>query len=263
MFILEAIVLGLIQGLTEFIPISSSGHLVIAQTFMSGASEHLFLEFVNIGTMLALFVFFRKRIAKILVDIFKNRNFKLARNILLTSIPAGIVGFLLADFIGATPQFFGSAWVVAVTLALIGIVMVVVEKLPHASDVKDGEHLSPLRALGIGFAQMVALIPGVSRSGSTILAGRFLGLKPAEAAEYSFLASLPIMVGVTIKVLVTDSDFLINNLGVLAISNAFAFISGLLAVGFLMRYLAKHSLAVFGWYRIALAGVLVVVLLVQ
>lgn len=263
MFILEAIVLGLIQGLTEFIPISSSGHLVIAQTFMSGASEHLFLEFVNIGTMLALFVFFRKRIAKILVDIFKNKNFKLARNILLTSIPAGIVGFVLADFIGATPQFFGNAWVVAVTLTLIGIVMVVVEKLPHASDVKDGEHLSPLRALGIGFAQMVALIPGVSRSGSTILAGRFLGLKPAEAAEYSFLASLPIMVGVTIKVLVTDSDFLMNNLGVLAISNAFAFISGLLAVGFLMRYLAKHSLAVFGWYRIALAGVLVVVLLVQ
>lgn len=263
MFILEAIVLGLIQGLTEFIPISSSGHLVIAQTFMSGASEHLFLEFVNIGTMLALFVFFRKRIATILSDIFVKKNFKLARNILLTSIPAGIVGFLLADFIGATPQFFGSAWVVAVTLTLIGIVMIVVEKLPHASDVKSGEHLSPLRALGIGFAQMIALIPGVSRSGSTILAGRFLGLKPAEAAEYSFLASLPIMMGVTVKVLVTDADFLVNNLGVLAISNAFAFVSGLIAVGFLMRYLAKHSLAVFGWYRIALAAVLVVVLLVQ
>jgi len=260
---LEAIILGLIQGLTEFIPISSSGHLVIAQTFLSGASNHLLLEFINIGTMLALFVFFRKRIIGILKDIFVRKKYKLARNIIITSIPAGVVGFLLADFIEATPVFFGSAVVVAITLFVVGVVMVVVEKLPHASPVKDGESLSPLRALGVGFAQMMALIPGVSRSGSTILAGRFLGLKPAEAAEYSFLASLPIMMGVTIKIFLTDSAYLFDNLPVLVVSNLFAFISGLLAVGFLMRYLAKHSLAVFGWYRIGLAIVLSIILLVQ
>jgi undecaprenyl-diphosphatase len=259
---LEAIILGLIQGLTEFIPISSSGHLVIAQTFLSGASEHLFLEFINIGTMLALFVFFRRRILTIIGDVFVRRNYRLARNILITSIPAGVVGFLLADFIG-TAAFFGSAAVVAVTLAAVGIVMIIVEKLPHASAVKNGEKLSGFRALVVGGAQMLALIPGVSRSGATILAGRFMGLKPADAAEYSFLASLPIMMGVTVKVLVGDSQYLIDNLGVLLISNSFAFISGLLAVGFLMRYLANHSLAVFGWYRIGLAGVLTVVLLVQ
>ena len=96
---LEAVILGLIQGLTEFIPISSSGHLVIAQTFMTGASDHLFLEFINIGTMLALLVFFRKKVWKILVDVFKNKNYQLARNIILTAIPAGLVGFLLAGFI--------------------------------------------------------------------------------------------------------------------------------------------------------------------
>lgn len=259
---LTAIILGLIQGLTEFIPISSSGHLVIAQTFLSGASDHLLLEFINIGTMLALFVYFRKRIKAILIDIFKNKNFRLARNVIITSVPAGIVGFLLSDFIGSS-AFFGSAWVVATTLALIGIIMIVLEKLPHASPVKDGEALSPGRALVVGVAQMMALIPGMSRSGSTIIAGRFMGLKPAEAAEYSFLASLPIMVGVTLKVLITDTDYLVANAGVLAVSNLFAFVSGLLAVGFLMRYLAKHSLAVFGWYRVILATVLVVVLLVQ
>jgi len=260
---LQAIILGLIQGLTEFIPISSSGHLVIAQTFFSGASDHLLLEFINIGTLLALLVFFRKRIIGIIKDIFVNRQYKLARNIIITSVPAGVVGFLLADFIEATPSFFGSAVVVAVTLAVVGIVMIVLEKLPHASPVEDGEKLSGWRAFAIGAAQMMALIPGVSRSGSTIIAGRLSGLTPAAAAEYSFLASLPIMIGVTIKIFVTDSDYLLANLGVLAVSNLFAFISGLLAVGFLLRYLAKHSLAVFGWYRVGLAAVLTVILLVQ
>jgi len=260
---LQAIILGLIQGLTEFIPISSSGHLVIAQTFLSGASDHLLLEFINIGTLLALLVFFRKRIIGIIKDIFVHRQYKLARNIIITSVPAGVVGFLLADFIEATPSFFGSAVVVAVTLAVVGIVMIVLEKLPHASPVEDGEKLSGWRAFAIGAAQMMALIPGVSRSGSTIIAGRLSGLTPAAAAEYSFLASLPIMIGVTIKILVTDSDYLLANLGVLAVSNLFAFISGLLAVGFLLRYLAKHSLAVFGWYRVGLAAVLTVILLVQ
>ena len=258
-----AIILGLIQGLTEFIPISSSGHLVIAQTFLSGASDHLFLEFINLGTFLALLVFFRKRIWGIITDIFVHRKFKLARNILITSVPAGIVGFLLSDFINATPQFFGSAVVVMITLLLVGIVMVVLEKIPHATEVKDGEKLSSWRALAIGGAQMLALIPGVSRSGSTIIAGRLSGLKPADAAEYSFLASLPIMLGVTLKVLVSDKEYLIANAGTLLLSNAAAFIAGIFAVGFLMRYLSKHSLAIFGWYRIGLALVLAVVLLVQ
>jgi undecaprenyl-diphosphatase len=259
---LEALILGLIQGLTEFIPISSSGHLVIAQTFLSGASDHLFLEFINIGTLLALLVFFRRKIWQILIDIFVHRKFRLARNILLTSIPAGLVGFFLAGFI-QTNAFFGSAVVVAVTLAVVGIIMVVLEKLPHAGEVKDGEHLSSWRALAIGGAQMVALIPGVSRSGATIIAGRLSGLKPAEAAEYSFLASLPIMMGVTLKVFMSDHDYLSAHLATLVISNLAAFIAGLVAVGFLMKYLSKHSLAVFGWYRIGLAIVLATILLVQ
>ncbi len=259
---LESVILGLIQGLTEFIPISSSGHLVIAQTFLSGASDHLFLEFINIGTMLALLVFFRRRIWNIIQDIFVHRKFKLARNILITSIPAGIVGFLLAGFI-ESHSFFSSAVTVTFTLAIVGVIMVIVEKLPHASKVEDGERLTPVRALVIGGAQMLALIPGVSRSGSTILAGRFMGLKPAEAAEYSFLASLPIMLGVTAKTLMSDHDYLSAHLGTLIVSNLVAFIAGMIAVGFLMKYLEKHSLAVFGWYRIGLAAVLAVILLVQ
>jgi undecaprenyl-diphosphatase len=259
---LEALILGIIQGLTEFIPISSSGHLVVAQTFLSGASDHLFLEFINIGTMLALFVFFRKRIWGILRDILVNKKYRLAINILITILPAGLLGFFLADFISTTP-FFSSAVVVVYTLAIVGVIMVIVEKLPKLSPIKDGETLTKPRALVIGLAQAVALIPGVSRSGSTILAGRFMGLKPAEAAEYSFLASLPIMMGVTLKVLVGDSDYLIANAPTLLLSNLAAFVAGLFAVGFLMQYLSKHSLAIFGWYRIVLAVVLAVVLSLQ
>lgn len=260
---ITAIILGLIQGLTEFIPVSSSGHLVIAQIFLSGASDHLFLEFINLGTFLALLVFFRKRIGTIIADVFVRRNYTLARNIIITSVPAGIIGFLLAGYIDATPQFFGSAVVVAVTLFVVGVVMVVLEKIPHASAVKDGAKLSVWRALAIGLAQMFALIPGVSRSGATIIAGRLSGLKPAEAAEYSFLASLPIMLGVTAKTFLGDQQYLVDNLGTLLVSNSIAFIAGLFAVGFLMRYLSRHSLAIFGWYRIGLAVVLGAILLLQ
>lgn len=259
---IEAVVLGLIQGLTEFIPISSSGHLVIAQTFLSGASDHLFLEFINIGTMLALFVFFRKRIWEIILDVFVRKNYRLARNIIITAVPAGLVGFMLSDFIGSS-IFFASAVVVVFTLAIVGVVMILVEKLPKLSPVQDGERLGWGRALVIGAAQTIALIPGVSRSGSTILAGRFMGLSPAAAAEYSFLASLPIMMGVTAKVLFGDFDYLTAHAGTLFVSNLAAFVSGLFAVGFLMRYLSKHSLAVFGWYRIVLALVVATILLVQ
>lgn len=259
---IESIVLGLIQGLTEFIPISSSGHLVIAQNFFSGASEHLFLEWINIGTMLALFVYFWRRILSILNDVFIHRRYRLLRNILLTSLPAGVVGYLAAGAIGSS-AFFGSIVVVAIMSAIVGVIMITLEKLPKASAIQSGEQLSKTRALAIGFAQMIALIPGTSRSGATIIAGRLSGLSAKEAAEYSFLASLPIMAGVTLKVLLQDSDYLIMHLDTLIIGNIAAFISGLLAVGFLMRYLANHSLAVFGWYRIALSLVLIGIILLQ
>ncbi len=264
MNLIETILLGLTQGLTEFIPISSSGHLVIIQQIFSGASDHLFLEFINIGTLLALIVFFWKRIITIGQDVIVNKNFTLARNILLTALPAGVVGFFMSDFIGSSP-FFGSIVVVMITLATVGIVMIVLEKLPKASLINGGEKLSSWRAFAIGLAQMIALIPGVSRSGSTIIAGRLAGLSPAHAAEYSFLASLPIMVAVTLKNFVKTSDrtYFFDHMPTLLLSNAIAFIAGILAISFLMRYLSKHGLALFGWYRLGLAAVLAVYLLIQ
>ncbi len=254
--------MGLVQGLTEFIPISSSGHLVIAQALFGRESDHLFLEAINIGTFLALLVYFAPRIGQIVQDIIRKKKYTLMRNIIITSVPAGIVGYILSDFISESP-FFGNLWVVVTTLFVLGVVMVVLEYLPKLPAKSDGIELSSLNALTIGFAQMMALIPGVSRSGSTIIAGRFMGLSARAAAEYSFLASLPIMAGVTLKVFIDNGDYLSQNAGILLLGNAVAFISGLLAVGFLMKYLATRSLALFGWYRIGLSIVIAGVLLIQ
>ena len=262
MNLLEVIVLGLIQGLTEFIPISSSGHLVVAQSLFGRESDHLFLEAINIGTFLALVVYFFPKIVGIIDDVVRGKNYKLARNILITSVPAGLVGFFAADAINGAP-FFGSVVVVMVTLAVIGAVMVVLERLPKLSETSDGAELSKTRAFTVGLAQMIALIPGVSRSGSTIITGRLMGLTAEKAAEYSFLASLPIMAGVTLKVFLQDSDYIYANASYLIVGNMVAFVSGIIAVGFLMRYLSRHSLAVFGWYRIGLAAVIGLSLLIQ
>lgn len=264
MSIIQDVVLGLTQGLTEFIPISSSGHLVLLQSLFTGSSEHLFIEFINIGTVLALVVYFRSRIVGILRDVFVNGNSTLARNLIITSMPAGIVGFTLSSIIEQA-SFFGSTVVVAISLAVVGILMVVLERLPKASERRSGEALGPWRALAIGAAQMFALIPGVSRSGSTIIAGRLMGLNAKAAAEYSFLASLPIMLGVTAKLFLQTDDraYFMEHWEALVLSNAVAFVSGMIAIGFLMNYLSRHSLALFGWYRIALAAVVSIVLLLQ
>jgi len=264
MGILESITLGLLQGLTEFIPVSSSGHLVVAQNFFSGASDHLFLEWIDLGTFLALVVYFRYKLVAIARDVFIKKNYVLARNILITAIPAGIIGLLLSGFIESSP-FFGSIITVAVGLGVVGIIMVLVEKLPHKSPVKSLEKLGWSRSLVIGLVQVFALIPGVSRSGSTIVAGRLMGLNAAAAAEYSFLVSLPIMFGLILKLVVSSEGrhYFIDHAPTLILSNVVAFAAGLFAVSFLISYLSKHGLAVFGWYRITLAAVLAVVILVQ
>jgi undecaprenyl-diphosphatase len=263
MNIVESIVLGIIQGLTEFIPVSSSGHEVLLEHFF-GVKDHLFLEFINIGTVVALVIYFWPKIMDLLEEVIFRHNWHLARNILISAIPAGFFGLLLANVIEEN-SFFSNAWVVSVMMLLVGGVMIALEKLPRLSDVKDGEHLSKGRALTIGLAQAVALIPGTSRSGSTIIAGRLVGLAPAAAAEYSFLLSIPVMLGVIAKLFLKSSDraYFAANVPSILISNFFAFVSGLIAVGFLMRYLAKHNLSVFGWYRVTLAVVVMGLLLLQ
>lgn len=255
MNIFEAILLGFIQGITEFIPVSSSGHLEIAQhifNIQSSDSFHLFLEFINLGTLLALLIYFRKRIWRIIKDVFQNRNYKLAINIVITTIPAGLAGLLLSDLI-ENNNFFSSLITVASAMGIVGIIMILIDHLPHLSQLKDENHLTPGRALIIGLSQIFALIPGTSRSGTTIIAGRLVGLDSESSAEYSFLASIPIMCGVCLKMFLSSTGraYFTANLGILALSNLVAFAVGFLALHYLLRYLKKpHTLQTFGRYRI-------------
>jgi undecaprenyl-diphosphatase len=259
MNILESTVLGLVQGITEFIPVSSSGHLEITQRILGagGRAEdfHFFLELINFGTLFALLFYYRQTIWEILQRVFVKKDYKLALNILITSIPAGIIGLVLSKVIEKMP-FFSSLTTIGFAMGFVGLIMIFVNKLPHLSKLKDENELTPGRALAIGLAQTFALIPGVSRSGSTIITGRVMGLDSKSAAKYSFLASLPIMIAVCGKSLLSSSSraYITSNLGMLLLSNLVAFISGLIALQIVMKYFKKEkSIPSFGVYRVILS----------
>lgn len=259
MNILESTVLGLVQGITEFIPVSSSGHLEITQRILGagGRAEdfHFFLELINFGTLFALLFYYRQTIWEILQRVFVKKDYKLALNILITSIPAGIIGLVLSKVIEKLP-FFSSLTTIGFAMGFVGLIMIFVNKLPHLSKLKDENELTPGRALAIGLAQTFALIPGVSRSGSTIITGRVMGLDSKSAAKYSFLASLPIMIAVCGKSLLSSSSraYITSNLGMLLLSNLVAFISGLIALQIVMKYFKKeNSIPSFGVYRVILS----------
>lgn len=265
MNILEAILLGGIQGITEFIPVSSSGHLELFGRIFSerGPNFHLFIELVNFGTLMALLWFFREKLLSIWGDVVRKKNWKLAKNLLITSIPAGVIGFLLSKLIRNNP-FFSLVGVIGLGLGIVGVLMIFIEKIPKARIIKNYQQLSWKEALIIGLAQVAALIPGTSRSGVTIIAGRIIGLNNKSAAEYSFLASIPLMVGVCLKSLVSDWSYIITDKKALILSNLTAFVIGMLALKFLFKYLKRpDSLKYFGYYRLVLATIILVVVLVK
>jgi undecaprenyl-diphosphatase len=262
MSIIDAIILGLIQGLTEFIPISSSGHLAIATrlTPLEGGFE--FDVLINIGTLCALILFFRAKLWDIAKRLKQGDDSRLARNIIISTIPAVILGGVFGDFFAS--DALRSEYVVIATLFIVGVLMIIPWKIPTTPDKHESLYRLPKpEAVYIGLAQALALIPGTSRSGITILAGRLCKLPFNRAAEYSFLLAIPIMTGAIGKTLLESEgrEFLSNNLTPLIIGNIVAFISGFLAIRFLMKFLANTGLWVFGYYRIALAVVLLIIVL--
>ncbi len=260
MSIIEALVLGAIQGLTEFIPVSSSGHLVLAEHFMGLEPSLAFDGLVNLGTFLALLIYFRKRLWSIAVRIVKDHDSRLARNILISAVPIGLVGFLCGDLFAQA--FIQNAVVVTIMLAAFGIIMILLEYLPKLSPVKTLDQLHPKRALVIGVAQILSLVPGTSRSASTMIAGRLVGLSLSQAAEYSFLLSIPVLAGVIAKVTFSHEgrEFITQHFDAWIASNIAAFIFGLIAVRFMLKYLAHGNFKVFGYYRVGLAVILAAVL---
>jgi len=265
--IIRALVLGAVQGLTEFFPVSSSGHLILVPVLLHWPDQGLaFDAFLNFGTVTALLWFFRKDLWNLFQRLVskdvpvRNKAWIFAAKIIVASIPAAVLGFLLKDFIA---QYARQAWLVAADTAVWALVLLWADhsSRKRADALADFEKVSWKQALIVGFAQPIALAPGTSRSGITITAGLFSGMSREAAARFSFFMSIPINTAAGLLGLVSVWK---HGTGTESIPGLFigflaALVFGLFAIRFLLTYVAKHRYDWFVAYRLALA---VVVLLV-
>lgn len=254
MSLLQAIILGLVQGLTEFIPVSSSGHLLLIHHLLGIESGGLSFDVaLHIGTLAALLLFFHKDILKLLREGKRGGpQRRLAILLAIATVPAVLAGLWLED---AAQTSFRSPVLVCVSLGLMALVMLLAESVAIHRPVRSIEKISFKQGLLVGCAQAVAVIPGVSRSGSTITAGLFVGLDRVAATRFSFLMSIPITFGAIGAVLLEDQTLsqIKAEPDLFAIGILTAFASGALAIRFLLRFVAKHTLRPFAYYRLAVA----------
>jgi undecaprenyl-diphosphatase len=289
--IIKSIILGIVEGVTEWLPISSTGHMILVDEFIhlgtTNAFKDMFLVVIQLGAILAVVLLFWNKLwpfhlkGKQIVPYFKSENgkklggfsnfcnnyiyvdrFILWFKILLASVPAAILGLLFDDQIDAMLTGSGRAYVVAATLIIYGILFIIIENKKIKGSIEDLGMLSYRTALFIGLIQCLALIPGTSRSGSTILGAILLGLSRTAASEFSFFLSVPAMAGGSlIKVLQYFADgnsFSVEEIIILAVGMLSAFVVSILAIKFLLSYIRKHDFKAFGYYRIVL-GVIVIV----
>jgi undecaprenyl-diphosphatase len=257
-------VLSIVQGLTELLPVSSSGHLILVSRLWEAELSSLILSILHIGTTLAIILFLRKTLFKNLISR-KKLNFYL--KILIASIPAGLVGIFLGDLI---EKKLRATWIIATSLILWGIVMIITERLKvneqtsRTSSKKIGNeeliNVNWKQALAMGFAQVLALVPGTSRSGITTLAGIFSGLNKYVALEYSFILGLPVLAGASVLEIGKEISS-IENLDSQTLSTAaitilpaifLSFSIGYIALLMLKKYQKENWLTFFGIYRILL-----------
>lgn len=265
MNVLLAVLFGLVQGLTEFIPVSSSGHLLLMhRVFGTGGNELAFDVALHLGTLTALIAYFYRDIGQLLEGLVKKTSHtRLAWLLALATIPAVIAGVLLES---AAESTFRSAGLVATTMLIAGLLMFLAEYVSKRYKKRQKlDQTTKSEALVVGIAQAAALVPGVSRSGATITTGLFVGMERVAATRFSFLLGIPITAGAIAKVLLDAGTMstISNELGIFVTGVVSAAIGGVIAIRFMLRFLAKHSLAVFAWYRIILAGVVFTALLLH
>jgi undecaprenyl-diphosphatase len=278
MSIIEAIILGLLQGLSEFIPISSTAHLTIAGKLMglisSQQPEHwtAFIAVIQLGTLLAVLAYFSKDIKKIIISFLRENigserktykeqsfNSRMGWMIIIGSIPIVTIGLILKKIIEG--KITKELMVIAVALIVLALFLALAEKLGRFR--KEMDNLTWKDALIVGFAQCLALIPGASRSGTTITAGLFLGMKRETAARFSFLLSIPAVLGSGLLEFYQSLKYISGHgLLILIIATITAAISGYASIEFLLRYLRTKTTLLFIIYRIIL-GILIIVLLFQ
>ena len=268
---LQAIVLGVVEGLTEFLPVSSTGHLTIVEKLMGlrvdSAGVTAFTAIIQVGAIIAVIVFFRRDIARLVAGFVRGLTDARARKdsawrealaVIVGTIPIGIVGLALRHVISGPLR---SLWVVVVALVAWSVVMVVAERVARQDRHEESTTLTD--ALVIGAVQCVALVPGVSRSGATISAGLFRGLDRVAATRISFLLSIPALLAAGGLEAVTSAGDVSRTVGwgPTALATLVSLVVGYASIAWLLRLVARHPISVFVWYRVALAVVVAVLLL--
>lgn len=269
MNLIQVIILGIVQGIAEFLPISSSAHLIIFRdifgigSFLTGEYEMSFDIALHFGTLLAILVFFFKDFLRMFKDGFtkgvKTTDGKILWYIVAATIPAAVVGVLFEDKID---ELVRSNYVlICAALSIMGILIYLADK--YNDQVKTFKEMNLRDAIIIGCSQVFALIPGFSRSGTTIAASRFLKMKRSDAAKFSFYMSAPVVAGaVLIKILKGDMISSITyNPTAFLVGVVISFVSGLLCIRFLLRYIKKHDYNIFMWYRLGISLLALIVLL--
>ncbi len=261
---LSAAFLGVLEGLTEFIPVSSTGHLLLASLLIPFRDPgDVFKIVIQLGAILAVCLVYSRRLTRVAFGLGHDplaRRFVV--NLLLAFLPAMVVGALAHDFIKHVlfrPEV--APWVIGTTLVLGGVVMLWVERRQPRPTVRDVDELKPLRALAIGACQVAAMVPGVSRSGATVVGALLLGVERKAAMEFSFFLAIPTMLGATAYDLYKNWSLLgSEELGTIAIGFVAAFAAAALVVRTVVGFIGRHGFAPFAWYRIAI-GTLVLALL--
>ncbi|MFZ5968086.1 MAG: undecaprenyl-diphosphate phosphatase [Bacillota bacterium] len=258
--ILKAIILGIIEGLTEFLPVSSTGHLIIASKYIdfTGEFANVFNIAIQVGAIFAVILYFKDKIFPKANNIRQARSvFRLWMKVLVGFIPAAILGFLFDDYIDA--HFF-NATTVSIALILGAILLLFAEAKLKRVRVRTTDELTFGQSLVVGIAQCMALIPGMSRSASTIIGGLFLGLSREVAAEFSFFLAIPTLMGAAAyKLLKVGIAYTAYEWMIILIGTVVSFVVALLVIALFMNYIKKKKLAPFAYYRIVL-GILVLLM---
>ncbi len=258
---IRSVVLGIVEGITEWLPISSTGHLILVNEFINNknsfTASDLYLYVIQLGAILAVVtLYFRKlnpfALSKTAEE--KTETWQMWFKVIVACLPAAVIGLLLNDYMDKLENWK----VVSATLIIYGILFIIVEKYIKGDKIKSMDALTYKTAVLIGLFQVLSIVPGTSRSGATILGAIILGCSRGVAAEFSFFLAIPVMFGVSfIKIVTYDGTLTGANIAVLLVGMVVAYIVSVMSIKFLVGYVKKHDFTAFGWYRIAL-GIVVI-----
>lgn len=261
--LLQSILLGILEGLTEFIPVSSTGHLILAVDLMGfkGPPGKVFEIAIQLGAILAVCWAYRKKLTKVMLTLNQKESQRFTANILIAFLPAMIIGVMAHGFIKSV---LFSPWVVSCSLIIGGIIILLVERKHITPKTFAPESFTPLLALKIGLCQTVAMIPGVSRSGATIIGALLLEVERRAATEFSFFLAIPTMLAATVYDIYKNYDLLTaDSFALIAAGFISAFLAALLVVRTVLAFISTHGFKPFGWYRIAVGIVMLGFLLLN